>query len=233
MNLWHYPDLERTFQENYRRLKGQAAPSFSVQFYPYRNLTNTIRSRDGCILVRISDILEEAPEPILSALIVILLHKLCRRRVPSAQLAVYRGYVNEPEVRAKTDATRRLRGRKHFGTPAGEIFDLARLFEQLNTEYFDRRVEVAHLSWSLRVSRRVLGHFDPAHRAIVINRKLDHPLVPESVVQYVLYHEMLHALFGIEHSAEGRRHCHHARFRQEERRFAHYARAQQFIRENL
>ncbi len=233
MNLQHYPGLERTFRENYQSLKGQAAPAFSVQFYPYRNLTNTIRARDGRILVRISDILDGAPEPVLSALVIILLYKLCRRRVPRTHLALYRSYVSEPVIRARTDATRRLRGRKQFGTPAGVVFDLKRLFEQLNADYFNQRVEVAHLSWSARASRRVLGHFDPAHRAIVINRKLDHPLVPESVVQYVLYHEMLHALFGIEHSAEGRRHCHHARFRQEERRFAHYARARQFIRESL
>jgi len=233
VNPEHYPGLERTFRENYQRLKGQAAPAFAVQFYPYRNLTNTIRARDGRILVRISDILEEAPEPVLSALVAILLYKLCRRRVPRSHLALYRSYVNEPATRARTDAMRRLRGRKQFGTPAGEIFNLKQMFDRLNADYFDHRVEVAHLSWSARVSRRVLGHFDPAHRAIVINRKLDHPLVPESVVQYVLYHEMLHVVLGIEHSAEGRRHCHHARFRQEERRFAHYARARQFIRESL
>jgi len=233
VNSDSYPRLEKVFQENYRRLKGQTAPAFSVQFYPYRNLTNTIRSRGGRILVRISDILDGAPEHILSALIVILLHKLCSRRVQSTQLTAYRGYINDPCIRAKTEATRRLRGRKDFGPPAGDVFDLARLFEQLNAEYFDQRVAVAHLSWSQRVSHRTLGHFDPAHKAIVINRKLDHPLVPESVVQYVLYHEMLHALFGIEHTAEGRRHCHHARFRQAERQFAHYSRARQFIRENL
>ncbi len=233
MNSESYPRLEQVFQENYRRLKGQAAPAFSVQFYPYRNLTNTIRARGGRILVRISDILDGAPEPILSALIVILLHKLCRRRVPLKQLAAYRSYISDARIRARTEETRRQRGRKDFGPPAGEVFDLGRLFEQLNAEYFDRRVSVAHVSWSQRISRRILGHFDPAHRAIVINRKLDHPLVPESVVQYVLYHEMLHALFGIEHTAEGRRHCHHPRFRQAERRFVHYARARQFIRENL
>ena len=40
--------------------------------------------------------------------------------------------------------------------------------------------------------RSLLGCFDPALQQIVINRQLDREIVPEFVVAYVMYHEMLH-----------------------------------------
>ena len=43
-----------------------------------------------------------------------------------------------------------------------------------------------------RAWRTQLGCFDPALNQIVLNRRLDHGAIPEYVVAYVLYHEMLH-----------------------------------------
>ncbi len=37
-------------------------PEFRVEFYPFANVNSTIRLRDGVIHVRISDLLEGAPE---------------------------------------------------------------------------------------------------------------------------------------------------------------------------
>ena len=39
----------------------------SVQFFPFANVNNTIRLREGKLLVRLSDLLEGAPDPVLCA----------------------------------------------------------------------------------------------------------------------------------------------------------------------
>jgi hypothetical protein len=57
---------------------------------------------------------------------------------------------------------------------------------------------------------------------------LDSNDVPDYVVEYVLYHEMLH----IKHPARlinGRRHRHTSAFRFDERKFVDYEKAQQWI----
>src|SRR5258708_8869851 len=65
------------FETAYRELRPRVPmPEFKVQFFPFANLNNTIRLRDGRILVRLSDLLEGAPTQVLHAILHILLAKL-------------------------------------------------------------------------------------------------------------------------------------------------------------
>jgi hypothetical protein len=73
-----------------------------------------------------------------------------------------------------------------------------------------------------------LGCFDPALNQIVINRVLDRRDVPEYVVSYVLYHEMLHQKHPVKFG-RCRRESHSLQFRREERQFSDYARAMKFL----
>jgi predicted metal-dependent hydrolase len=74
-----------------------------------------------------------------------------------------------------------------------------------------------------------LGHYDPAHHAIVLSRALDRSKVPAYVVEYVLYHEMLHLKHPVEYRSE-RRCVHSAAFKAEERRFPEFERANRFLK---
>lgn len=225
--------LVSEFNYQYTLLFRTQAPESEISFYPYRNLSHTIRIRNGRALIRISDLLQDAPRGVLKAVIAILVHKLRRKPAPDRWREIYRHYVHRDEFLERVRKTRRRRSRgKKLRPPAGSVFDLRKLFDRLNAEHFDSGIQVAQLGWSFRRSRRVLGHYDSAHRAIVINRRLDHPLVPEYVVCYVLFHEMLHALMGV-HCENGTRRVHHPRFKQAERRFPEYRLARDFIRSHL
>jgi len=225
--------LVSEFNYQYALLFRTQAPESEISFYPYRNLSHTIRIRNGRALIRISDLLQDAPGDVLKAVIAILVHKLKRKSAPDRWQGIYRQYVHREEFLEQVRETcrRRSRGKKLL-PPAGSVFDLQKLFDRLNAEHFNNQVQVAQLGWSLRQSRRVLGHYDSAHRAIVINRRLDHPLVPEYVVRYVLFHEMLHALMGV-HCENGIRRVHPPRFKRAERRFPEYKLARDFIRSHL
>ena len=224
--------LERVFAAFYLRLKPSPAPPVSVRFYAYRNLSSTIRVRGGKILIRISDLLADAPLEILSALLAILACKLIGRKPPQSHRQLYRSYILRDETRERILRSRQERGRKHLTPESGRYFDLRRIFDSLNRRYFQEELEVRRLSWSRRPNKRVLGHYDFAHDTIVVDRRLDAPRIPKYVIDFVVYHEMLHARLG-EVSRNGRRYVHHRRFRTAERAFQEYTKAQRYIETRL
>ena len=62
------------FQETYTELRpGTSLPEMKVEFFAFANINNTIRLRNGRLLVRLSDLLEGAPDPVLRAIAHILL----------------------------------------------------------------------------------------------------------------------------------------------------------------
>jgi hypothetical protein len=74
------------------------------------------------------------------------------------------------------------------------------------------------LGWSRQRSRTMLGHYDAAHNTIVLSRVFDQPHVPRLAVDYVMFHEMLHLRYPVEH--KGPRRCVHTpEFQAAERQF--------------
>src|SRR5438105_10980667 len=74
------PGPTEIFQSTYRELRPRAAmPDFDVHFFHFANVNNTIRLRGEKVFVRLSDLLEGAPQPVLHAIAHILLAKLYRR----------------------------------------------------------------------------------------------------------------------------------------------------------
>ncbi len=220
--------FERVFAEVHPRSALGAAMSIEVRFCRFANANSLIRMRNGQVEVRISDVLEAAPTAILEALAYILVSKLFRREVPSAFHNRYRRYLNRKEVRYTLHLVHKTRGRKFISGPRGEHFDLEPLFEDLNFQFFNGLMARPQLGWSRQASRTTLGHYDPSHNAIVMSRILDRPgaLLP---LRYVLYHEMLHLRFPVDH--RGLRRCiHTAEFRQAERAFPDLQRAKDFLK---
>lgn len=217
------------FQDAYRELRPRAPlPEFEIKFFPFSNINNTIRLRSGKVLVRISDLLEGAPEPILRAIAHILLAKLYRKEIDSFRAASYRKHIGSRRIAAQTHVVRQMRGRKRLSSPAGKYFDLEQVFEDLNVAYFHGLLGRPQLSWSTTNSRTNLGHFDPAHNAIIVSKILDRPGVPGYAVEYLVYHEMLHLKYPVK--LKGSRRCvHPAAFQEEERRFAHFELAKKFL----
>lgn len=221
---------EEIYSRIFRSMKPRTpVPEIRVQFRRYANANAQIRLESGMLLVRIADTLASAPQEVHEALAEILLSKLFRRPVPEASASRYRRYLNRQDVRRNLDRVRSMRGRKHLEDPQGENHDLLEIFEQLNFEYFFGLMARPLLGWSRRPSRTLLGHYDPSHNAIVINRILDRPQVPRIAVEYVLYHEMLHLRHPAEHR-DIRRCVHTQAFKEEEKRFTRLREAKLLLR---
>jgi hypothetical protein len=223
------PGGAQIFQRIYTRLGCHARPPhFIVEFYPYSNLVHTIRLRDDTAYVRLSDILRSAPLSVLEAAAAILLGRLYRRRAPRELVEAYRHYSVATGTHKRVMATRLKRGRRNQSGAAGSTHDLAPMFSALNKQYFSGRLHRPRLGWSKRNWRAQLGCFDPGLDQIVVNTRLDRAEVPQYVVEYVLYHEMLHVRHPIRVAACGLQ-AHSAAFRAEEKRFEHYDRAHKFL----
>jgi hypothetical protein len=229
-----HDQLSTLFSDAFRQLeRHRPVPEIEIKFYPYAGSHHTIRLRSGRVYVRISDIFKDAPANIHRALAFILVAKLLGKSVPDVHQRVYRDYACSPKVLRASDLARRRRGRKEVSSARGRFYDLDKIFERLNRRYFGGRLEKPTLTWSQRRTRHIHSHYSPIHRglepaAIVVNRALDEHDVPDWLVEYILFHEMLH----IKHPPRlinGRRYRHTKAFHAEEQRFPYYEEAQDWI----
>lgn len=224
------PSLLHIFQEAYRELRpGAAMPEVKIEFFAFTSIKNTIRMRQGKLLVRLSDLLESAPTKVLQAIAHILLAKMYRRPVDGEAASRYRRHVSSRSISQKAHLVRQMRGRKRLDSAQGRSYDLEAVFEDLNTRFFHGLLARPLMTWSRDRARNSLGHYDPAHNAIVVSRIFDHPRVPLSAVEYIVYHEMLHLKHPVR--LRGSRRCvHSAEFQAEEKLFPQLDEVKQFLK---
>ncbi len=217
-------------EQAYRELRPDASlPDLKVEFFAFTSIKNTIRMREGRLLVRFSDLLEGAPAAVLQAIAHILLAKMYRRPVDREAAARYRRYISSHHISRKAHLVRQMRGRKHLDSAQGRTYDLEAVFEDLNTRFFHGLLARPQMTWSRERASNSLGHYDPAHNAIVVSRIFDQPRVPRCAVEYIVYHEMLHLKHPVR--LRGSRRCvHSAEFHAEERLFPRLEEVKQFLK---
>jgi predicted metal-dependent hydrolase len=224
------PKLLSVFEESYRELRPRAPmPDLAVEFYPFASINNNIRMREGKLFVRLSDMLEGAPENILHAIAHILLAKMYRKPIEREQAVRYRRYISSHAIRDKATLLRQIRGRKRIDSARGRAYDLEAIFDELNTRFFHGLLARPRMTWSRVDARNRLGHYDPAHNAIVVSRVFDDFRVPRYAVEYIVYHEMLHLKHPVK--LRGTRRCvHSGEFQAEERLFPRFEEAKAMLK---
>jgi predicted metal-dependent hydrolase len=222
--------LLRIFQETHDKLRPRTPmPELRVEFFAFVNINNTIRLREGKLLVRLSDLLEGAPDPILRAIAHILLAKMYRKPIERPLATRYRRYISGRDIAKKAHLVRQMRGRKRIESAQGRTYNLENIFDDLNVRFFYGLLARPRITWSRDHARNRLGHYDPAHNAIVVSRAFDHPRVPFYAVEYIVYHEMLHLKHPVK--LRGSRRCvHSAEFQAEEKLFPHWEKAKAFLK---
>jgi hypothetical protein len=189
-------------------------PRFRVEFYPYSSLVLTIRRREEVVYVRFSDLLRRASGTVLEGAAALLLARVYRRKAPRALVEPYLEYARSDRTRTRMNRMRRGRVRLAATNPRGEHFDLEKLFDHLNADYFGGNLQRPHI--------------DPGPNQILLNRRMDRPGVPQFAVEYVLFHELLHVKHPTRRSG-----CslvsHSKEFREEEKRFTQFERARRVL----
>jgi hypothetical protein len=120
----------------------------------------------------------------------------------------------------------------------GRYFNLRTIFNKLNAKHFRNRLRGYTIHWMRRRRLRpkdsiVFGTIQEEDRLIRIHPLLDQRFVPAWFVEYVVFHEMLHAVVPDRYDDQGRRLVHHEGFTALERQYRGFRRAKTWEVENL
>lgn len=118
----------------------------------------------------------------------------------------------------------------------GRVHNLQEMYQRVNRRYFGGRLSV-EVTWGKpgprgRRTSIDFGSFDHWQNMIRINPALDRRWVPAYFVEYILFHEMLHAAVGFRRRG-GRRLLHPPEFLERERRYRLFGAAARWERSNL
>jgi hypothetical protein len=198
-----------------------------VAFYPYAEGKSTVRVDAGRHKFRLSESLRDAPEPVIEGIISILLARV--EGVPEHRLDrdVVRAY-KEFMVRREAVRPPIRRGRKHVD-PVGRHRSLLESYLRVVMDMGLHVPLVPKLSWSMTASGHRFGHWDADHQVIVISQILDDPEVPEFVLDYVVYHEVLHVIHPVKMGSGSKRIVHSSAFRRDERKFPRWKEGEEWI----
>lgn len=121
----------------------------------------------------------------------------------------------------------------------GKVYHLGEILEQVKRAY---RIEApgVRISWGQRSGKRRFrairfGSYDEEQKLIRVHPLLDRKEVPRFFVEYIVYHELLHAVVPETRATGGRRSSHTREFKRREKLFARYREAlafeKSFVRE--
>jgi len=159
---------------------------------------NTLQRTLSCtVSARWKDVTESIQMGFLQALIA----KLNKTKKKTLEIDLYHQYMHQLSTYAPK-----------------QTFDplISEAFNEVNTHYFGGSIEKPNLVW--RKSKNPLGTYEYATDTVSISR---HLASDKELLQYVLYHELLHKKHG--YKTRGTRMCSHdAAFRADEHKFENW-----------
>ncbi len=173
---------------------------------------------------------EDEKNTVLSFLKAVVLGRLMKDGdFPSGYKALILSFL-KPKVRPKVEAVPEMEGE---GSANG--FDLQGIFDRLNTEYFDDKIQ-AEIGWgrdSKRKNRRAFrfGSYDRAKKLIRLHPRLNQEFVPFSVVELTVYHEMCHQ-WAPSVKRNGVWRDHHSDFKAKEKEYLFYQEARRWEKQH-
>ncbi|MGH1365689.1 MAG: hypothetical protein ACRBF0_19155 [Calditrichia bacterium] len=111
---------------------------------------------------------------------------------------------------------------------SGTVYCLKESFDRVNNAYFAGEMERPKLTWNRTLTQSKFGHYQPSRDLVMLSISLDRQQVPEYVVDFVMYHELLHKKHGVQ-LVNGRRFAHTPLFRKDEKRFKNYRQSMQWL----
>ncbi len=118
----------------------------------------------------------------------------------------------------------------------GSCYNLQTIYEAINREYFGGALNLS-ITWfgtpRARSRRRItFGLYHDTLRLVKIHRLMDSPAFPAYLIEFVVYHEMLHHVCPAYVDEKGHHLVHSKEFKAREKLFRYYDLAQHWIREH-
>ncbi|QWR76082.1 hypothetical protein [Candidatus Magnetomonas plexicatena] len=185
----------------------------------------TITTKDKTLVVRAHKMFLTAPFGVMKEIANIASNKKTKN-------SVIKKYIKDNADSIKTPPI----NRKRTVITQGKFHDLREMFDAVNSTYFGGSISCV-ITWARRSSmgfakRRRLGAYNSELGIITINPVLDKPLIPRYIVEYIIYHEMLHIGVGVRRG-KNKRSVHFREFKELERQFKDYEAVVSFIKGNF
>ena len=165
-----------------------------------------------------------APDRVIKSLVMAALAgKGARNKEGQLYLDGVKEYANSEafqRIASQVDIARMPRNQ----SSRGQHFDLEAVFHKVNGAYFGGQIPKPHLTWNKTLTHRKFGHYHAASDTVMLSISLDRASTPAFVVEFVMYHELLHKHLGTS-SHKGRQYSHTRAFREAEARFPKHRQA--------
>ncbi|MCW8130215.1 MAG: hypothetical protein KIS92_07695 [Planctomycetota bacterium] len=195
--------------------------SVRVEFRPFRSTLYSYRIKpNGAALVQFHAVFRDASDEVLlqAAHLMLCRTRPARRNIPRE---AYDAFVRAiPPESFEMPGARKESARARPGP--GEHRSLDESFQRVNAMYFEGKLAKPSLCWSPRRSRRLLGSYHERKDRVIVSRLFDSERVPIFLLDYIMYHELLHKHLGVGKRSDGRRCVHSAEFRRLERKYIRF-----------
>lgn len=204
-----------------KRLEELCPIPLQVTWHENKRIYLSVLKSRGSLHLRLHRLFYNAPTPVLEALIRYALKKEPQARAIVRQMAHL--YFSQTQIPAEPLS------------PFGSTYNLQEVFDRL---FPLLPIPETTIGWSNRTHSGkfrsiTFGTYDKQCRQIRINPLLDDPAVPPYFLEYIVYHEMLHAICPTEMDAAGRCSIHTKEFRQKERQYPRYKEAKEWAKNSL
>jgi len=223
----HIKRVDYTFGVDLQEHFATVSKHFSAEmviagFHPYAELKHTWSRNADHLEFRISDYLRGSPDAVLESLAWYLLSRAYGRRCASERWRTYLVHAFSPQLWTPVRDLYLLRQKNLLCDPRGEARNLHEVFRYVNSRYFSGRARDPILAWSRESPRTRLGFYFAPLGLLAANKVMDAERVPRYVLEFVMYHELLHDM-DRGNSVVGPKRVHHTKdFRGLEKAFAHY-----------
>ena len=195
-----------------------------VRFLRNKDFRYTWRTVDGVLEIGVSDYLEDAPADVLRDFIRFV--EACAAGSWEGPPPSVSGYIGSPGFIASKRPVFVSRSRNLACTDTGEYRNIPDSLSRLADAGLIGPYDTgdSYFSWTRRDNRRRMGFCSRMFRVVGISSRLDSPDVPEWVLDYVVYHEVLHLRQGY-----GCPVSHDGTFRQWEHSYSLWREAEAFL----
>jgi hypothetical protein len=219
----HFDTLVRSITISQEIIKTQGSGQIFIEFTHGSNLYK-FRTINNLTTLNISESFIHSSDQVLTAVLQTALHQ----KNATASEIIRKFSLSEEcsDVLLELDLIAQIATE----TAQGNIYNLDHLFSTINHQYFAGTMSKPRLMWSSILSHRKLGHYERTRDRIVISKILDHERIPQYLIEFILYHELLHKHHGIQW-LNGKCMVHTPEFKRSERKFGQFQEAETFLQQ--
>ena len=198
------------------------SPTLDCSYKNFSSLKATAKLEKNTLIARVSEGYNAASQDVLVGLALHLLQKIFRKKCPFDFYArAYKEFVTR-ESTARLNTSIRVAKPKKLEA-VGNVYNLNDILAAVLRDYSHLlgTTKLSGISWNNRLGKRLLAFHDESFNTVMVNNSFDSYKVPQFVLEYLVFHELLHAKHGAayQRGSSLRRMVHTHAFKQDEKKF--------------